>query len=98
MDGRRADALGGDGLGDDSVKIYVTKYALSKGIEEVEPNIEICEDGKQYVSHGWAQRRLGQDCFTDRADAVADAEKRRIERIASLKKQLAKLEALEFKL
>lgn len=39
---------------------------------------------------------IGKEAFKRREDAVADAEKRRAKKLASLRKQIAKLEALEF--
>lgn len=78
---------------------YITKYALSSGIDErVDPLVRRWDDGTESVRSGddWVSFVVGREAFTDRADAVADAEARRAKRIASLKKQIAKLEKLTF--
>lgn len=77
--------------------VYVTKYALTTGIleREVEPTNghKLCwEVGVEYPCPLW----LGRDCFESRDDAVTDAEKRRVRKITSVKKQLAKLETMTF--
>lgn len=75
-------------------EFYVTKYALSGGIQRVTG--KLTNDG-QYVTyepHGFA--RYGRDAFINSMEAQADAEKRRVAKIASLRKQIAKLEKLTF--
>lgn len=49
-------------------------------------------------TNDWISYRydIGKGAFKRREDAVADAEKRRAKKLASLRKQIAKLEALEF--
>ena len=84
-----------------TVKAWVTKYALTSGIMEVGGTIS-----KQYAGlfHVPAKERghfgqtfHGLDWHTVKADALDRAEEMRKAKIASLKKQIAKLEALEFK-
>ena len=76
-------------------KIWVTKYALSKGIFETEG--EAVGEGlfkahKQYdYFHG-----EGRDWHRTKESAIVRAENMRIAKIASLKKQIAKLEKLSF--
>lgn len=67
-----------------------------------DPRTQLSEAGT-YVRHyrhpdSWTYDILdvGKEAFADRADAVADAEKRRAKKLASLRKSIAKLEALEF--
>lgn len=79
----------------DPIKVYVSKYALSDGIAEVE-----VWDNRD----GWVVKRaqysvmykLGRDAHLTREDAVKDAMKRRDKRVASLKAQITKLEAASF--
>lgn len=76
-------------------KVWVTKYALTRGLYPLE--LEVDEEG--YASGGY----IGWNIFLGKSDwkesleeAMADAEKRRTKKIACLKKQLAKLEAKSF--
>jgi hypothetical protein len=78
------------------ITAWVTKYALSKtGIEEVEG--EVCHgtssDMLRYGQHGCVH---GNDWHSTREDAVKRAEQMRLNKIASLKKQLEKLEKMRF--
>lgn len=80
-------------------KVFITKYALSGGITEFDADIRYPD----YAPYGifnsgqWGQLlRLGSDAFLTRDEAVADAEKRRVKKIASLQKQIAKLEKVTF--
>lgn len=77
---------------------YLTKYCLSDG------KIHAFEDDPSRSDEKYIRRKgdafgmfvLGRDCFVSRDEALADAEKRRDAKIASLKKQLAKLEVRTF--
>ena len=73
--------------------IWVTLYALSSGIRK-----GVAEPRGQYwkIRGDHAFYTLGKDAFETEAEAIADAGKRRDKKIASLKKQLAKLESLTF--
>jgi hypothetical protein len=77
---------------------FVTKYALTDGIQSLE--MEVPNDGEIYVYDrrpgSWRQFTLGRNCFTDSASATVAASKQRDKKIASLKKQIAKLENLSF--
>jgi len=75
------------------MKVWVTKYALSGGVEELEgsPTTE------GYFSVNSRYGLLGRsDWYVRKDQAIADAEARRVKKIASLRKQIAKLEALRF--
>lgn len=73
--------------------MWLSKYALSSGIREIAATV--ISDG--FVRDGRGSYYfVGSECFPTREDAVADAEKRRAKRIASMKEQIAKLEALTF--
>jgi hypothetical protein len=79
------------------MKVYVTQYALTKGIEEFEASQT--KDFPQYVTvkrHGWDSYVHKPNWHTDRTEAVMQALAMRIDKIASLKKQLARLEAMTF--
>lgn len=76
---------------------YISKYALSTGIQEKEvetyDNIYARETGSVF---GRFFGRIGRDCHKTREEAVAKAKSMRKAKIASLKKQIAKLESLTF--
>ncbi len=76
---------------------WITKYALSDGIQKQGSGNVNEYDGKKWVSYGsYSILKIGRDAFSNEADAKADAEVRRQKKIASLKKQIAKLEKLTF--
>ncbi|MGK9167913.1 hypothetical protein KXR53_16520 [Inquilinus limosus] len=83
----------------DEVKVWITKYALSAGIQEVEGELSGApadmivvqsQMGTVYY-HG-----EGRDWHRTREEAVARAEEMRKKRVASLKKQITKLKKLKF--
>lgn len=78
--------------------VWITKYALTAGIVER----ELIEHEKGYVQvkeprglNGWALYH-GNDFHLSKAAAVARANKMRLDKIASLKTRIAKLEKLSF--
>jgi hypothetical protein len=81
--------------------VYVTKYALTSGIEELVMDVKenpehfnkICY-GKR---HGYSQSFFNNDFHLTKEEALVDAEKRRIKKIESLKKQILKYEKMSFK-
>lgn len=80
-------------------KVFITKYALTKGIlEEV---LDLKEDGKSCWGKpkGWAFNDVfyGDDFHLTIEEAKKDSETRRLKKIESLKKQMKKLEKLSFK-
>lgn len=78
--------------------VWITKYALTKGILKADAEIS--------PSGGYAYFRLGRDHYgsvvgpenwrDSEADAIARAESMRAKKIAALKNQIAKLEQLNF--
>lgn len=75
--------------------VFITKYALSRGIEEKE--VEDCFNiNPTMVSSGGNNYYKGGEWFITRQYAIADAEKRRLKKISSLQKQIAKLEKMKF--
>lgn len=81
-------------------KLYCSKYALSKGIEEVIATSESKKYGNrdEYITieKSLSLFYVGEDVHILREDAVVEAETARIKRIASLRKQIAKLEKIVF--
>ena len=77
--------------------LWLTKYALTDGIEEV---ISCDADtGRGYVflsGRSWSSYKLGRDVHLTHEGAVRAAEAMRKKKIASLRKQVEKLEALKF--
>lgn len=72
--------------------VFVTKYALTDGINRGVVK-EWFDDGRVWVRGLW--NSLSPDEFaTDWPAAVAQAEAKRIKKIASLRKSIAKLERL----
>jgi hypothetical protein len=80
-------------------KVYITKYALTTGILEIEaeimksywdkyPGYVKDEEGELYY--------LSKDAFTDEDEAIKKAEEMRKARIISLYKQIDKLDKLRF--
>ncbi|MGN6107825.1 MAG: hypothetical protein ACTHU0_22145 [Kofleriaceae bacterium] len=76
--------------------VWITKYALSQGLYKVKAEIV---DGKyaSTESKGFSLGLFTRDWKPSREEAVAEAERMRAMKIASLKKQIAKLEAMTFK-
>lgn len=79
------------------MKVYVTKYALTKGIEEVEveethtPTMVATKGPYSQCFHG-----EGKDWHRQKWQAVARANQMRNKKIESLKKLIVKLEKMSF--
>lgn len=80
-------------------KVFITNYALTKGIIEKEAEIHSYRDGSKYayVRGEFIGYRMTKEAFYNHEDAVRKAEEMKQKKIASLKKQIAKLEKLSFK-
>lgn len=77
------------------MKVWITKYALTKGILEKE--VEDCGDGMVKDSESYLPSYYhGTDWHKDKKSAVAKAEEMRIKKISSLEKQIKKLEKMNF--
>lgn len=76
---------------------YVTKYALTKGIEKCEASA-IPSSDRYLRAKGYSCTFLkkGKDVFETPEEAVAYAMSARDRKIASLRKQIAKLEKMTF--
>lgn len=81
------------------MKVWITRYALTEGIREVDATY-ISEDRIGYrlynQTNSVCMSRKNVDWHTDFEWAKYCAEQMRQAKIASLKKQIAKLEKLEF--
>ena len=81
------------------IKAWVTKYALTEGIEVVDA--EVCHDvSSQMISYGdkgyGAQFAHGKDWHRTPEAALTRAEEMRKAKIASLRKSIEKLERMTF--
>lgn len=77
------------------MKIFFTKYALSSGISEIEVE-KVRDDGTFIYDRFFSSGRIGRDGFYTRDEAVQNAEERRVAKIASLERQIAKLKKIQF--
>lgn len=78
---------------------YISKYALTQGII-ICNNGKFNEEGRYYGQPpGWsmADSFASTEAHKTLEEALADAEKRRLKRLVSLKEQVVKLESLEIK-
>lgn len=79
------------------MKAWITKYALTTGIFEI--TAEITEDGAAYDMHTSIPTFFhgeGREWHRTKESAIAKAEEMRKKKIASLKKQIEKLEGMKF--
>ena len=77
---------------------YLVRHALSEGaIAKVRGVESHLSKGWVSVNNDWRSFKLGRDIFRDCNDAVAQVEVMRKKKIASLQKQIQKLEGMEFK-
>lgn len=81
-----------------TMKVWITKYALTDGIQE-----DTSRNGPDAHGHIWmsnvsamSQIFARGEWHASREDAVADANRRRDARIAALRKQIAALEKMTF--
>lgn len=84
---------------DGDISGYMTKYALSDGIRRVRCRLPRAGRNRGGVlasltGGGLLWLKVGVDFFTDSVDAEDAARAMAVKRIASLKKQIAKLEKL----
>lgn len=77
---------------------YVTKYALTQGILKVQGRISSVADTMMcFRWNGWETAVHGNDWHETLDAAQKHAESMRLKKLASVKKQLAKLEQLSVK-
>lgn len=77
-------------------KVFITKYALSEGIQEIDAVIYEINPNVIYVYYNCQFFCIGKSAFLDKADAIKKAKEMRKKKIASLKKQISKLEKMTF--
>ena len=84
------------------MKAYVSKYALTGGVSEVEGEIVTGRSGTKYFKRAgkrYTNHQLltvGKDVHETREAAVEAAEFLRARKLASLRKQIAKIESISF--
>ncbi len=87
-------------MNNETFTVYVTTHALTKGILEF-----TARDCTEYSAHYYSLEEAGlcntlfaaeKDAFKNRSDAVKDANKRAMKKIAALRKQITKLEGMIF--
>ncbi len=80
--------------------IYVTKYALTKGLFEKEAELVTFSDGERIsaaVKDGYSPRLYHKgEFFLTKEEAISNCETRRDRKIKSLNKQIKELENLKF--
>ncbi|EBC7361175.1 hypothetical protein ACKJVF_003783 [Salmonella enterica subsp. enterica serovar Kentucky] len=77
--------------------VYVTKYALSDGPFKVEAELSFGGTMASYrIGNSYTQTAHGKDFWLTEAEAMADCERRRTAKLASIEKQRKKLEAMQF--
>jgi len=75
------------------MKVYITKWALTRGIIEIDDP----EFYSNYVVIDNIQPMINPvDWFYNKPAAIKHAEEMRVNKIASLKRQIAKLESMKF--
>lgn len=77
------------------IQVWITKWALTIGIFSESVVIDDEYPGMIKTKHGYVHG-VGRDWHTSIESAKAQAERVRVKKIASLKKQIAKLEDMRF--
>ena len=78
------------------IRAWVTKYALTEGIQLLEGSILHEISGGLFRPDGYFPGFLGKDWHRTPEAAIARAEEMRLAKIESLKKSIKKMEALQF--
>lgn len=79
------------------MKVWITKYALTKGIYEAELKKEFsCRTIWIQRKGRYAESFDGKDWHKTKKAAIERAEEMQIKKIASLKKQIKKIESMTF--
>jgi hypothetical protein len=76
---------------------WLTTYALSSGIEKIQGNVSEWDSRCVYAQDWSSSCRLGVNVHETEEAARKAAESARLKKIASLRKQIEKLEKLSFK-
>ena len=89
-------------MSNEVITAWVTKYALTTGVEELSAEVPKSEysnpDGKmiKVMNTKYSIYYHGKDWHRTPEAALARAEEMRIAKLASLRKKIAKLEAMKF--
>jgi hypothetical protein len=78
------------------MKVFITKYALTKGVIERDGERATWFPGCVTFKEGLMVQREGVNWHLTRESAVEKAETMRLKEIESLRNRIAKLEALKF--
>lgn len=81
-------------MNEPTTTVWVTKYALTKGIYT--EDAVVAKGGRSAWMPKKCRSFWGSEFHLTRAAAVARAQEMRTKKIASLRKQIAKLEAMDF--
>jgi hypothetical protein len=76
--------------------IFVTKYALKDGILQFDEATDLGGGMVRCDKDGCSYYLYGSQCHVTRIAAIEKAENMRANKIVSLKKQIEKLEAMQF--
>lgn len=79
-----------------TITAWITKYALTAGIKEMRVQHCISTSASMVGRNGQYFHGEGKNWHRTEEGAIKRAEKMRIEKIASLRKQIAKLEKMKF--
>jgi len=81
-----------------SNKYWISKYALTQGIFEIESNSDPSEKLISHRLNGMtvSYYEEGKEWHKTKEEAIARAKDLKIKKIANMKKQIAKLEKMEF--
>lgn len=77
------------------MKVYITRWALTEGVIECDGQVRKC-GGIVHSENYLVEFVLNKDAFLTRKAANQKAEEMRVKKIASLKKQIEKLEKMKF--
>ncbi|CAI1024119.1 Uncharacterised protein [Serratia ficaria] len=77
-------------------KIFVTKYALSAGPFSVTAEVKYEGDSAFWWVGGYHRSAHGKEFWLTEEEALADCERRREAKLASIDKQAKKLKAMTF--
>ena len=83
-------------------KVYITEYALTKGIITEMATIKKITYGADMAVIGSSKKVfkdvffIGVNAFFDKNEAIKNAEKQKLTKIAQLKVQISKLEEIKF--
>lgn len=78
------------------MKVYITKYALTKGIEVCEAETSDIYSDNIFTKEKYRRYFHKGDWWKNENEAIKKAEEMRVKKITSLEKQIQKLKNLKF--